>query len=38
MSALIDLIGLLAVLANALFALNIWAGVSARTHRSIRVR
>lgn len=29
MSILIDLIGLLAVLANGLFALHVWAGVAA---------
>jgi len=38
MSVLIDVIGLLAVLANALFALHIWTAVSARAHRHIRAR
>jgi hypothetical protein len=38
MSALIDLIGLLAVLANTLFALHIWSAVSARAQRQIRTR
>ena len=38
MSILIDVIGLLAVLANGLFALHIWSAVSARTHRHIRTR
>lgn len=38
MSMLIDVIGLLAVLANGLFALHIWAAVSAQAHRPIRAR
>ena len=38
MSALIDIIGLLAVLANTLFALHIWSVVSARAHRIARGR
>jgi hypothetical protein len=38
MSTLIDVIGLLAVLANGLFALHIWAAVSVRAHRPIRAR
>jgi hypothetical protein len=38
MNALIDIIGLLAVLANALFALHVWSAVSARAHRHIRTR
>jgi hypothetical protein len=38
MSILIDLIGLLAVLANTLFALHIWSTVSASAHRQIRAR
>ena len=38
MSILIDVIGLLAVLANGLFALHIWTAVSARAHRHIRTR
>jgi hypothetical protein len=38
MSTLIDVIGLLAVLANGLFALRIWAAVSVRAHRPIRAR
>jgi hypothetical protein len=38
MSVLIDVIGLLAVLANAMFALHIWSAVSARAHRHIRTR
>jgi hypothetical protein len=38
MSVLIDVIGLLAVLANAMFALHIWSVVSARAHRHIRTR
>lgn len=38
MSILIDVIGLLAVLANALFALHIWTAVSARAQRTARWR
>jgi hypothetical protein len=38
MNTLIDVIGLLAVLANAMFALHIWSAVSARAHRHIRTR
>ncbi len=38
MSVLIDVIGLLAVLANALFALHIWTTVSAPAHRTARMR
>jgi len=38
MSTLIDIIGLLAVLANTLFALHIWSAVSARAHRIARRR
>jgi hypothetical protein len=38
MSILIDVIGLLAVLANTLFALHIWAAVSAGAHRHVRTR
>jgi hypothetical protein len=38
MSILIDIIDLLAVLANALFALHIWSGVSASAHRIARGR
>lgn len=38
MSTLIDIIGLLAVLANTLFALQIWSAVSARAHRIARGR
>jgi hypothetical protein len=38
MSVLIDVIGLLAVLANALFALHIWSTVSARAQRTARWR
>ena len=38
MSILIDVIGLLAVLANALFALHIWSAVSTRAHRIARGR
>lgn len=34
MSALIDVIGLLAVLANVLFALHIWSAVSASELRA----
>jgi len=33
MSALITVIGLLAILANVLFALHIWSGLSARAER-----
>jgi hypothetical protein len=36
MSALIDIISLLAVLANGLFALHIWSSVSATAHRTLR--
>jgi hypothetical protein len=36
MSALIDLISLLAILANVLFALHIWSGLSARAERLSR--
>jgi hypothetical protein len=36
MSILIDVIGLLAVLANALFALHIWSAVASSTHRVAR--
>ncbi len=38
MSILIDVIGLLAVLANALFALHIWSALSIRAHRIARGR
>jgi hypothetical protein len=38
MSALIGAISLLAILANALFALHIWSAVSARAHRTARWR
>jgi hypothetical protein len=38
MSALIDVIGLLAVLSNALFALHIWSAVSVRAQRTARWR
>jgi hypothetical protein len=38
MSALIDIISLLAVLANGLFALHIWSAVSATARRSFRSR
>jgi len=38
MSILIDVIGLLAVLANALFALHIWSAVPTRAHRIARGR
>lgn len=38
MSILIDVIGLLAVLANTLLALHIWSVVSAGTHRTARSR
>ena len=38
MSVLIDVIGLLAVLANALFALHVWSAVSARADRTARSR
>ena len=38
MSILIDVIGLLAILANALFALHIWSAVSAEAHPTARSR
>jgi hypothetical protein len=38
MGILIDIIGLLAILANSLFALHIWSAVSARATRPIRRR
>lgn len=38
MSTLIDLIGLLALLGNGLFALHIWFGVSYPAHRRVRTR
>ncbi len=38
MSILIDVIGLLAVLAHTLFALHIWSAVSVRAHRHVRTR
>lgn len=38
MSTLIDLIGLLAVLANTLFAVHLWSAVSAKAHRTARGR
>ena len=36
MSALIDVISLLAILANVLFALHIWSGLSAQAERLSR--
>ena len=36
MSALINLISLLAILANVFFALHIWSGLSAHTDRISR--
>jgi len=36
MSALITVIGLLAILANVLFALHIWSGLSAQAERLSR--
>ena len=38
MSTLINVIGLLAILANGLFALHIWSAVSVRAARPIRGR
>jgi hypothetical protein len=38
MSTLIDIIGLLALLGNGLFALHIWLGVSYPAHRRLRTR
>ena len=38
MSILIDIIVLLAVLANGLFALNIWSGLSDPARRPMRER
>ncbi|MBV9461179.1 MAG: hypothetical protein JO141_27215 [Bradyrhizobium sp.] len=38
MSILVDVIGLLAFLANALFALHIWSTVSTMAHRAARAR
>ncbi len=36
MSILIDIISLLAIVANGLFALHIWSGLSNPTHRHAR--
>jgi hypothetical protein len=38
MSILIGIISLLAIVANGLFALHIWSGVSRPTHRYARGR
>ena len=38
MNILIDIIGLLAVLANTLFALHVWSAVSASAHKHARAR
>jgi len=38
MSVLIDIISVLAILANGLFALHIWSGLSNPTHRFVRER
>jgi hypothetical protein len=38
MNTLIDLIGLLALLGNGLFALHIWFGVSHPAYRRARAR
>ena len=38
MSILIDIITVLAIAANGLFALHIWFGLSHRTHRYARGR
>ena len=38
MSILIDIITVLAIVANGLFALHIWSGLSHPTHRHARGR
>jgi hypothetical protein len=38
MSILIDIISLLSIVANGLFALHIWSGLSNPTHRYVRGR
>jgi hypothetical protein len=38
MGILIDIMSLLAILANSLFALHIWSAISARATRPVRGR
>jgi hypothetical protein len=38
MSTLIDIISLLAILANVFFALHIWSGMAERAQRQVRGR